>query len=261
MMAEPSTASREACRICGGGLRVAFAGAVLDGVPVSYHVCTRCHSLLLLDPHWLSRAYESPPVPDPDTGMLRRTLFVDRALRRMHSVGLFRRHCRCLDYGAGRGLLVRFLLDRGCDAWGYDPLSTPIAAEDRILRELPAGPFRCITAIEVVEHLLDPIATLRELRGLLDGQGVLVLSTELFDQAIHDGSWHYLAQPGGQHITIFSREGLRQAAERAGLRWVMSLPFSGIDFLHLLVPRDQSASGTEWRVRLLRLWQHWRELT
>jgi len=131
---------------------------------------------------------------------------------------------------------VRLLLDQGFDAWGYDPLSTPIAAEDRVRREVPPGPFRLITAIEVIEHLSDPVETLQRLRSLLGPRGLLVLSTELFDQRTHGASWHYLAQEGGQHITLFSRQGLQEAATRAGLRWLTSLRFDGIDFLHLLVP-------------------------
>lgn len=85
MSAVPCTASPVPCRICGGTLDSAFTGAVLGDVPVTYSLCTRCGSLLLPDPHWLDRAYASHPVPDPDSGMLRRTLFINRALRRMRS--------------------------------------------------------------------------------------------------------------------------------------------------------------------------------
>jgi hypothetical protein len=171
----------------------------------------------------------------------------------MRSARLVRRHSRSLDYGAGKGLLVRLLLDQRFDAWGYDPLSTPIAAEDRVRREVPPGPFRLITAIEVIEHLSDPVETLQRLCSLLAPRGLLVLSTELFDQRTHGASWHYLAQECGQHITLFSRQGLQEAATRASLRWVTSLRFDGIDFLHLLVPRDRRLSSVRWKVWVLRL--------
>ncbi|MFQ5666299.1 MAG: class I SAM-dependent methyltransferase [Candidatus Binatia bacterium] len=243
----------EPCRICGGGLRPAFHGTLLGDVPVTYYLCRDCHSLLLPHPWWLARAYTSVPVPDPDYGLVQRTLFVQATLRRMRFVGLLPQACRSLDHGAGRGLLVQLLLDHGYDAWGYDPISTPCFAEGRIARELPAGRFDLITSIEVSEHLLDPVGVLSHLRSLLAPKGLLVLSTELFDEHQHDASWSYLAQEHGQHVTLFSRSGLHRAAERAGLKWVWSLRFAGIDFLHLLVHRDSRLPA--WRLWHLRLRQ------
>lgn len=250
----PPLTPEEPCRICGGPLQPAFQGTVLGDVAVTYCVCTGCHSLILPHPHWLERAYGPLPVPDPDYGLLQRTLFVHATLRRMRFVGLLPRRCRCLDYGAGKGILVRLLLDHGYDAWGYEPIAAPLFAEDRIVRELPAGPFDLITSIEVAEHLLDPVPTLCRLRAALAPRGILALSTELFDHRRHDASWQYLAQEHGQHITLFSRDGLRGVAEKAGLAWVCSLGFGGVEFLHLLTHRDYRPST--WRLWHLRLRQH-----
>jgi hypothetical protein len=246
-------AAGEACRICGGALRPAFPGTLLGDVDVTYCVCVHCHSLILPQPHWLERAYGPLAVPDPDTGLLRRTLFVHATLRRMRSVGLLPRPCRSLDHGAGRGILVQLLLDSGFDAWGDDPIATPLFAEERVTRQRPAGPFDLITVIEVAEHLLDPVETLASLRATLAPRGILVLSTELFDAQRHGPAWHYLAPAHGQHVTFYSRDGLRLAAERAGLRWVESLRWGGGDFLHLLVHTDHSPA--RWRLR----WLRWRQ--
>jgi SAM-dependent methyltransferase len=254
-------APHEPCRVCGGSLRPAFQCTVLGNIQATYCVCTNCHSLIVPAPHWLNQSYAVELRPNPDFGMLRRALFVHRSLRRMRFVGLFPKRCRTLDYGSGTGLLVRLLLDQGYDAWGYDPLATPIAAEDRVVTRLPPGPFDLITAIEVIEHLCDPVEALQRLRALLAPRGVMLLSTELFDRAKHDASWHYLTPEHGQHITMLSREGLHEAAARAGLRWVGSLPLDApdphrpgvlrpLDFLHLLVRREQPLSAWKlWRLR------------
>jgi hypothetical protein len=240
----------EPCRVCRGTLSTAFHGVVLADVDATYCICTDCRSLIVPTPHWLERSYAAELHPDPDFGLLRRCLFIHRTLRRMRSVHLLPKPCRSLDYGAGKGILVRLLLDEAWDAWGYDPLATPLFAEDRILTELPSGPFDVITMIEVIEHLCDPVDTLGRLRSLLAPSGVMLLSTELFDHEIHGRSWHYLAPQHGQHITMLSRKGLCKAAERAGLRWVLSLRLSGIDFLHLMVHQDQQLS----RLKLLRFY-------
>ncbi len=249
----PPSAAPDPCRICGGALRPAFTGTVLGDVAVTYYVCADCHSLILPQPHWLERAYGPLAVPDPDYGLLQRTLFVHATLRRMRSVGLLPQQCRSLDHGAGAGALVRLLLDHGFDAWGYEPIATPLFAAERIGRELPPGSFDLITSIEVAEHVRDPVETLCRLRAALAPRGILVLSTELFDERRHDGSWQYLAPAHGQHITLFSRDGLRVAAEKAGLRWIGSLRLGGVDFLHLMVHRAHRPSL--WRLWWLRLRQ------
>lgn len=246
-------AGLEPCRICGATLRPAFPGTLLGDVAVTYCVCTHCHSLILPQPHWLERAYGPLAAVDPDSGLLKRTLFVHATLRRMRSVGLLPQHCRSLDHGAGKGILVRLLLDSSFDAWGHEPIATPVCAEERITREWPAAPFDLITSIEVAEHLLDPVATLTRLRAALTDRGVLLLSTELFDEHRHGSDWHYLAPAHGQHVTLFSRHGLRHAAERAGLRWVDSLRWGGSDFLHVLVPQPYRPAA--WRL----WWLRWRQ--
>jgi len=246
-------ASSEPCRICGGTLRPTFTGTLLGDVPVTYCLCEQCRSLILPQPHWLERAYGPLAVTDPDCGLLKRTLFVYATLRRMRSVGLIPQRCRSLDYGSGKGILVRLLLDSNFDASGYEPLATPLFAEEKIARTLPTGSFDVITCVEVAEHLLDPVETLSRLRALLAERGMLVLSTELFDEQRHRADWPYLAPAHGQHVTFYSREGLRRAAERAGLQWVESLRWGGADFLHLLV--HHGSPPAPWRLWLLRLRQ------
>lgn len=246
-------APNEVCRLCQQALRPAFTGTLLGDVQVTYCVCTGCHSLILPQPHWLERAYGPLAVTDPDTGLLKRTLFIHATLRRMRSVGLLPRRCRSLDHGAGKGILVRLLLDSGFDAWGDEPIATPLFAEERVTRQRPDGPFELITVIEVAEHLLDPVATLASLCAALAPRGVLMLSTELFDAQRHGPDWPYLAPAHGQHVTFYSRDGLRLVAERAGLRWVESLRWGGRDFLHLLVHVNHPPA--RWRL----WWLRWRQ--
>lgn len=237
-------ATLEPCRICGGDLQPSFKGKVLGDVEVQYARCLGCDSLLAPSPTWLEEAYSRKIVPNPDFGALKRTLFVHRCLRRLRSrtVGLIPGRSRTLDIGTGRGLLLRLLLDDGHDAWGFDPYPHSVFAEDRVQTTLPEGPFSLITAIEVMEHTLDPVDILKSLRERLAPTGILALSTELFDGRIHGSGWHYLGPDHGQHITLFSQEGLHRAARASGLTWFQSLRFEGQPFLHLLVPEETKVS-------------------
>src|SRR5258708_15731367 len=58
------------CRACGGALQPAFEAVVLQDVPVTYHRCRKCGSLMLLNPPWLERPYSPPFMPHP-TGRAR----------------------------------------------------------------------------------------------------------------------------------------------------------------------------------------------
>lgn len=239
----------ERCRACGGALSPAFDGIVLGDVPVTYHRCQRCGSLMLLEPHWLERAYSTVIVPDPDFGALRRTLFIDRFVQRLERTGLVPAGYRLLDYGSGMGTLVRLARDRRVDAFGYDLYATPRFAEQYCQKELPPGPFDLITCIEVIEHTTNPVEVLRGFRSHLRDSGILALSTELVDGQADPSKWHYLAPEHGQHITIFSRAGLTAAASAADLEWITSFELDSVPFLHLFCPKGKRPAA--WRLWLL----------
>jgi SAM-dependent methyltransferase len=169
----------------------------------------------------------------------------------MKALGILPKRFRSLDYGAGKGVLLRLLLDDGQDAWGYDSYASPAFAEERVLQEIPSGLFDLITAIEVIEHTLDPVPTLKQIKKQLAPEGILALSTEFFDAATHGPEWHYLAPEHGQHITIFSPKGFKMAAEEVGLRWLGSLALNKQNFLHLLChPERQISRWTLFRLNL-----------
>lgn len=232
LLEEPLTPLKP-CRICGGSLRALFVKPVLGIELATFSICVSCRSLLVADPTWLEKAYATTFSPDPDSGELQRTLFIYRVLRRFRHFGLLPPRIRSLDFGCGKAALVRLLLDLGCDAWGEDAYPRAAYAGERVSTTGPGGSFDLITAVEVIEHTLDPVAILSNLRSRLAPKGLLLVTTECFNEKIHGPDWIYLAPEHGQHITLFSAAGLKIAASKAGLGHAFTLPWCGKDFVHV----------------------------
>jgi len=97
---------------------------------------------------------------------------------------------RVLDVGCAAGTLDRILVDRGCQVVGVegDPDAAMLAEKvcERVVvgdldlidlaAELAGDTFDVILAGDVLEHLRDPVRTLRQLRGLLRPGGYLAIS-------------------------------------------------------------------------------------
>jgi SAM-dependent methyltransferase len=157
-------------------------------------------------------------------------------------------------------MLVALQLDRNAVARGFDRYAQPRFAQLECSNELPDGPFDLITAVEVFEHLLNPIEVLTSLRERLAPSGVVLISTELYQrQRFPDASrWPYLALDHGQHITLFTSDGLKRAARAAGLRHIYTVNWGPTPFLHLFIHGGRAVPYG--RLGLL-AWQHmWGEL-
>jgi SAM-dependent methyltransferase len=74
-----------------------------------------------------------------------------------------------------------------------------------------------VTAIDVVEHLLDPATELQAIRRMLRPGGIVALFTGAADDLVPrlaGPAWYYLRCAG--HVTVFSRSGLRSLLENVG---------------------------------------------
>ena len=137
---------------------------------------------------------------------------------------------RLLDVGCGSGGFLKQMQALGWQVCGVEP--DPAAA--RVARErygldvtcgtleeavLPAQWFDAVTMSHVVEHLPDPIATLRECGRVLKPTGRLVITTpnvESLGRRWFRTAWRGLEVP--RHLQLYSVETLVECAGRAGLR-------------------------------------------
>lgn len=141
-----------------------------------------------------------------------------RAVRHLHPAP-----GKWLDFGCGNGGLVRFIRDRGDNqVFGFD---TGTWAEKARASGLPIldgdeladhdGTFDIITAVEVIEHIPNPVEVLKRLRRLLKPGGLLFLTTgNLATAPANLGSWYY-AFPE-VHVSYFSPRALTLALEQSG---------------------------------------------
>jgi SAM-dependent methyltransferase len=132
---------------------------------------------------------------------------------------------RWLDYGCGNGGLVRFIRAKtGCDITGYDEgwiVEKAIEAGIPVTRHkelLTSGEkFDIVTAIEVLEHVEDPIKTLSEIRSLMNPGGLFFFTTgNALPQRKNLLQWGYFLPE--IHISLYEPGTLVTALEMTGFR-------------------------------------------
>lgn len=131
---------------------------------------------------------------------------------------------RWLDYGCGTGgLVLRLREAAGVQAFGFEEgWSVPRLVErgvpilDREGLDAAEGTFDVLTAIEVLEHIPDPVAELRRMARLLRPGGTLFVTTGNAAPRRDDLlSWPYVIPE--IHVSFFEPANLALAMRRAGL--------------------------------------------
>ena len=134
-----------------------------------------------------------------------------------------------LDVGCGNGEFMLSAENLGwkCTGIDFDEKAVIAACEAGLnvltgrLEEcgLPKQSFDAITLAHVVEHLHDPVGTLRLCHELLKPGGVVSIMTPNLDALSHAAFgqyWRGLETP--RHLAIFTFDSLRLACEKAGLK-------------------------------------------
>lgn len=152
-----------------------------------------------------------------------------RTIERWHPPG------RLLELGSQVGILLRAAEDRGWEATGIEPSKWAVAQGRELFKvnlihgsaeaaEYAPGSFDCIVMVDVLEHLVDPLAALQRCRPWLAPDGILVLSTvnmATLTARVLGTNW-----PGfmDMHLSYFTPTSLRQYLRRANFAWIASRP-------------------------------------
>ena len=198
-----------ACKLCGGATAPFGELTMLGRHRAQFQRCTACGYAFVENPTWLDEDYADHAIAALDTGIAKRNLWladaVDALLR-----WRFRGVRTALDYGAGTGLFVRLMRDRGHDFRWSDPHCENLFA---LGFEADANArFDLATCFEVAEHLTDPLPVFRE---LTQRAPILIFTTELLPERNNrPGEWHYYTPETGQHVGFFTTDSLRTLAKR-----------------------------------------------
>lgn len=131
---------------------------------------------------------------------------------------------KVLDFGAGKGAFSAVLAQReGTQVTALEPYGPKQDLPGVTWLADPAeaaanGPYDAIFMIEVIEHLLDPVATMTQARELLAPNGRIYLSTpnaRSLSAARKREHWHQAQNP--THINLFSERSISICMARAGL--------------------------------------------
>ncbi len=167
---------------------------------------------------------------------------------------------RWLDYGSGLGGLVRYVGEHvGCQALGFEEgyagrwmADAGIAHLTRADLAGSTATFDVVTAVELLEHALDPVAVLREIHDLLRPGGVLFLTTG--NAAPHRSDitrWAYTSVPD-VHVGFFEPPTLATALEHAGLEPLWPGWIDGLDdVIRFKVLKTMHVGRTSWPERRL----------
>ena len=164
-----------------------------------------------------------------------------------------------LDIGCGFGESLGYHQARGCEVWGVEADSNIARVADKFGFNVKVGLFDAkdykqdffdyITMDQVVEHLTDPILTLREVSTILKPGGHVVLSTPNangWGAKLFRRRWINWHTP--YHLQFFSLESMAIMAEAAGLeiekvRTITNSRWLNYQWIHALYfPRQEEKS-------------------
>lgn len=198
------------------------------GATLALQRCNDCHFVFAegADVQQLFSLYEKLSDPgyegSQDSRALQMSWLIDQALHaRPHAKTL-------LDIGAAAGLLVKLARDRGLRAEGVEPSRDLVASAARLHgveliqgtvphERLQGRRYDIVFLADVLEHVSDPVALLRDARELLEPEGVLlVITPDLGSWArrlLRRRWWHFRLA----HVGYFDGASLTEACERAQL--------------------------------------------
>ncbi len=168
------------------------------------------------------------------------------------SAGRYRQLGRWLDIGFGEGALLVEAARLGWTCAGTEMSAASLrfgSSRGWDVREASSGwpdeSCDVVSLVEVLEHVIDPEAILREAVRLLRPGGALIATTpniESLNFRILGTGWSAVAPP--EHVTLFSAAALTRLVERFPLE-IHSLRTTGLNPTELMRWRNETISPAE----------------
>lgn len=129
---------------------------------------------------------------------------------------------RVLDFGCGRGQVLRGFRQRGWETYGVDPATGHLLGDygHTMLDQMPAEPmFDAIVMNHVLEHVPDPLDVLCQAAACIRSQGHIYVGTPSLDRLQQHGKHAYCINRHF-HISAFTVRSMSSLLARAGFRVV-----------------------------------------
>jgi hypothetical protein len=235
------------CKVCRSPSHKFFDARVLGKYAVAYLRCENCGFVQTEEPYWLNESYLSA-INEIDLGPVNRGITGSNLVEGIILSSLDRT-ASFVDYGAGYGLFVRMMRDRGFDFFWQDRYCENLFAKHFVAEH--GNRYELLTAFEVFEHLVDPLAELSEMLKLSEN---ILFSTLLLPQSARAAEdWWYFAPEHGQHIAFYTVKSLQILGKHFGLNFATD--GTGV---HILSKKPISSrvltffSNESWKSRFVR---------
>lgn len=202
------------CKICGNIANEFASTKLLKKYDVAYFKCELCGFVQTESPYWLEEAY-SKAITQSDIGLVSRNIYTARLTQSL-ILAFYDFNQKFLDYGGGYGLFVRLLRDRGLDFYRYDIFCENVFARGFDVEDSAQGNYELVTAFEVFEHLVDPLAEIKKM--LCYSSNIFFSTTLLPTHNLLPNEWWYYGTEHGQHIALYTKQSLEFIAAKFGLR-------------------------------------------
>jgi hypothetical protein len=227
------------CKICGSIAHHAFSASVLGKYVSDFQQCAACGFLFAKDPHWLDEAYANA-IATADTGLVgRNAMIAEKVASLLYWATPSHGRGRYLDAAGGYGMLTRLMRDSGFDYYWSDQYCHNLLA-GQFDYDSSLGPCDAVSAIEVLEHLVDPVAFIDDTLKVA-GSDTLIFTTDLYEGVVpKPDEWWYYTFATGQHIGFFKR----QTLETIGTR--LDLKFCSANGVHVLSRKSLEPRLLNW---------------
>jgi len=207
------------CKVCDAPSDLFGETELLRKYRVQYYRCEMCGFIQTESPYWLEEAYSSA-IAIQDVGIMRRNLVNCEVTSAVLNL-LFPHLRSAVDFGAGHGVLVRLMRDKGFNFFWSDLYATNDYARGFECQN--GATYDFLTAFEVLEHLTDPVEGLSKLLALSEN---VFISTCIVPQPPPKLSdWWYYAPTTGQHIAFYTQRSLHLLAQRFGRKLLSHGPY------------------------------------
>jgi hypothetical protein len=201
-------------KITGGATKKIFEATALLKHKVSFYECVQTGFVQTEEPYWLEEAYSSA-ITKLDIGLIYRNLQISDKFSRVIPLH-FNAKKKFLDFAGGYGMFTRLMRDKGFDFYHSDIYCENIFAKNFDASSLAADTrFELLTAMEVFEHLVNPV---NEIAPLFNHSDNILFTTELIPASFKNNikEWWYCSFETGQHVSLYTEESLRFLAKKFG---------------------------------------------